>query len=183
MVTDALVDLVEAGTIDTSVPSATTAAIGTDRLYDLVGSAPWLQLQPYTFTHAAEILNTRPALVAMNSALEVDLTGQVAAEQVGPLYVGAIGGQVDFLRGAAKSPGGVPIVALASTTRTGRSRIVARLESGVVTTPRSDVGLVVTEHGVADLRGRTLRERAEALIAIAHPDARAELRASLAWAG
>lgn len=175
MVTDALVTLVEAGAIDTSRTSVVGGAIGTNPLYRLLAESPWLELHPYTTTHDPDVLASLDRLVAINSALEIDLTGQVAAERVGGVHVGAVGGQVDFLRGAARSRGGVPIIALVSATRAGRSRIVERLESGVVTTPRSDVGVVVTEHGVADLRGRTLGERGEALVAIAHPDARAEL--------
>jgi acetyl-CoA hydrolase len=124
------------------------------------------------------VLAALPSFVSMNSAVEIDLTGQIGAERAGSVHVGAVGGQVDFLRGAARSPGGLPIVAMTSVAegRTGRrSRIVPALESGVVTTARSDAGLVVTEHGVADLRGRTLRQRAEALVAVAHPDFRDDL--------
>jgi acetyl-CoA hydrolase len=109
--------------------------------------------------------------VAVNSAVEVDLTGQVNAEQAGGAIVGGIGGQADFARAASRSPGGCSIIALPATATGGASRIVARL-SGPVTTPRADVDVVVTEHGAADLRGRTLAERRLRLIAVAAPGAR-----------
>lgn len=176
LLTDAFVDLVEAGAVDRTRTSRIAAAVGTDRLYRLLESSPWLELHPYTTTHDPDVLASIPGLVAINAALEVDLTGQVAAERIDDVHVGAVGGQGDFLRGAARSLGGLPIVALPSTARDGTvSRIVDRISSGVVTTARSDVGLVVTEHGVADLRGRTLRERAEALVAVADPAFRDEL--------
>jgi acyl-CoA hydrolase len=118
--------------------------------------------------------------VAVNSAIEVDLTGQVNAETVGGRHVGLIGGQVDFVRAGIRSPEGRAIIALPSTTRDRRhSRIVARLKDGVVTTARSDADFVVTEHGIADLAGLTLGERARAMIAIADPAFRAELSAAL----
>ncbi|TAN01176.1 MAG: acetyl-CoA hydrolase, partial [Rhodanobacteraceae bacterium] len=113
-------------------------------------------------------------LAAINSAVEVDLTGQINAEVAGGAYVGAVGGAVDFLRGAAASRGGLPIVALPAATKTGVSRIVAQL-SGPVSTARSDAGLIVTEYGVADLRGRPLSQRVRCLIDIAAPEFRAEL--------
>jgi len=176
LLTDAFVDLVEAGAIDRSRRSVVAAAVGTNRLYRLLEASPWLELHPYTTTHDPDVLASIAGLVAINAALEVDLTGQVAAERVEDVHVGAVGGQGDFLRGAARSPGGLPIVALPSTARDGTvSRIVDRLSSGVVTTARSDVGLVVTEHGVADLRGRSLRERAASLVAVADPAFRDEL--------
>jgi acetyl-CoA hydrolase len=108
--------------------------------------------------------------VAINAALEVDLTGQVNAETIGGAYVGAVGGQVDFVRAAMASPGGRSIIALPSTARGGEaSRIVPRLKDGIVTTSRADADLVVTEHGIADLRGATVRERTDRLLAIADP--------------
>ena len=112
-------------------------------------------------------------LVAINSAIEVDLTGQINAEQANGVYVGAVGGALDFLRGAQASRGGLPIVALPSTAGA-HSRIVAKL-TGPVRTPRSDAGLIVTEYGVADLRGLTLAQRRERMLALAHPAHRAAL--------
>lgn len=125
------------------------------------------------YTHHPEVLAASHKLTAINAALEVDLTGQINAEVAGGVYVGAVGGAVDFLRGAARSHGGLPIVALPATAR-GATRIVAQL-SGPVSTPRSDAGLIVTEHGVADLRGQTLSRRVRRLIDIAAPEHRAEL--------
>ena len=118
--------------------------------------------------------------VALNLAIEVDLTGQINAEIAGGVYVGAVGGALDFLRGAHRSKGGLPIVALPSTAGKA-SRIVAKL-SGPVSTPRSDAGIIVTEYGVADLRGLPLSERAKRMIAIAHPDFREQLEREAAHA-
>ncbi len=134
---------------------------------------PQLVLRSTEYTHDPDVLAASHRLVAVNAAVEVDLTGQVNAEVAAGCYVGAVGGAVDFLRGAARSRGGLPIVALPATAR-GATRIVARL-SGPVSTPRSDAGLVVTEHGVADLRGRTLTQRVRRLLDIAAPEHRAAL--------
>lgn len=131
------------------------------------------QLRETEYTHDAEVLAGSHKLAAINSAVEVDLTGQVNAEVAGGVYVGAVGGAVDFLRGAARSRGGLPIVALPSTAK-GASRIVAQL-NGPVSTPRSDAGLIVTEHGVADLRGQPLARRVQRLIDIAAPAHREQL--------
>jgi acetyl-CoA hydrolase len=177
---DAYVDLVEAGAIDPARVNTAAALYGTDQLYRFVEEHGGVELRGYSYTHDPEVLAAIPQLMAINTGLEIDLTGQVAAEKVAGLHLGAIGGQGDFLRGAARSPGGLPIIALTSTARRGTSsKIVDRLDSGVVTTPRSDVGLVVTEFGVADLRGLTLRQRAEALVGIAHPAFRDELTAAI----
>ena len=135
-----------------------------------------MALRPLSYTHAADVLARVDGLHALNSALEVDLSGQVNAEVVGSRYVGAVGGQVDFVRGAQRSRGGRAITALPSTASAGRiSRIVAHLPAGVVTTARSDADIFVTEWGVADLRGQTLKERARRMMAIAHPDHRESL--------
>jgi acetyl-CoA hydrolase len=134
---------------------------------------PALHLRATDYTHDAGVLAAIDKLTAINAALEVDLTGQINAEVAGGVYVGAVGGAVDFLRGAARSRGGLPIVALPATAK-GASRLVARL-SGPVSTPRSDAGLIVTEHGVADLRGQPLARRVRRLIDIAAPEHRAEL--------
>jgi acetyl-CoA hydrolase len=177
---DPYVDLVEAGAIDPDRLCTAAALYGTDRLYRFVEEHGGVELRAYSHTHDPEVLAAIPQLVAINAALEIDLTGQLAAEKVAGQHIGAIGGQGDFLRGAARSPGGLPVIALTSTARHGMlSKIVDRLDSGVVTTPRSDVGLVVTEHGVADLRGMTLRQRAEALVGLAHPSFRDELGAAI----
>ncbi len=176
---DRIADLMEAGVVTNEhkeVDAGTSTAcllVGTRRLYDFADRNPGILMAPVARTHGYATLARLRRFVALNSALEVDLTGQVNAEAVSGEYVGLVGGQVDYLRAAAASEDGRAIVALPSTAGEA-SRIVARL-SGPVTTARSDVGLVVTEYGVADLRGATLRERARRLIEIAHPRHRASL--------
>lgn len=151
--------------------------MGSQALYDFAHENAAIRLAPTSYTHDPEILAALPRLTAINSAIEVDLTGQINAETAGGTYVGAVGGAAEFLRGAHRSPGGLPIVALASTVaKSGKSRIVDRL-SEPVSTCRSDAGLIVTEHGVADLRGKTLAQRRELMLAIAAPEHRAALDA------
>ncbi len=129
-----------------------------------------LQLRPPGYTHDATVLAQIANLVAINGALEVDLTGQVNAESAHGLYVGGVGGHGDFVRAAVRSPGGRSIIVLPATTADGaRTRIVASLAGGIVTTPRSDADVVVTEHGAAQLRGQPLRERIRRMAAIAAP--------------
>jgi acetyl-CoA hydrolase len=156
-------------------PGATIACIllGSRVLYDFAHRNPAIRLRASDYTHNAAVLARLERFVAINSAVEVDLSGQIGAEVAGGAYVGAVGGAVDFLRGAAASKGGLPIIALPSMAGS-RSRIVARLD-GAVSTPRSDAAIIVTEYGVADLRGLPLSERARRLVAIAHPDAREAL--------
>jgi len=149
---------------------------GTEPLFRFADRNPRLALRSTAYTHDPEVLAASHQLVAINAAIEVDLTGQVNAEVAAGRYVGAVGGAVDFLRGAARSPGGLPIVALPSTAK-GSSRIVAKL-SGPTTTPRSEPLIVVTEHGVADLRGLPVPARVERMIAIADGAHRAELEAA-----
>lgn len=146
---------------------------GTSELFAWADRNPAIELRGTRYTHDHEILRTSHRLAAINAAIEVDLTGQVNAEVAAGRYVGAIGGAMDFLRGAARSPGGLPIVALPSASH-GASRIVADL-NGPVSTPRAEEIIVVTDRGVADLRGLTIEERIEAMLAIAHPDHRASL--------
>jgi acetyl-CoA hydrolase len=147
---------------------------GSKRLHDFAHRNPQLQFRSSAYTHGPGVLAKHERFTAINSAVEVDLSGQINAEVAAGVYVGAVGGAVDFLRAAHYSRGGLPIVALPSTA--GRhSRIVARL-GGPVSTPRSDAGLIVTEYGVADLRGATLAERARRLLAIAHPEQRERLQ-------
>ncbi|WP_150615027.1 acetyl-CoA hydrolase/transferase family protein [Pandoraea terrigena] len=134
---------------------------------------PALALRGTDYTHSPEVLASLNQLVAINSAVEVDLTGQINAEVAGGVYMGAVGGAVDFLRGAARSKGGLPIVALPAVAK-GATRIVAQL-SGPVSTPRSDAGLIVTEYGVADLRGQPLSHRVRRMLDIAAPSHRADL--------
>ena len=176
VVGDWLVDLDEAGAIDNSHKpidsevTVTGTVVGTRRLYDHVDQNETVALRGIAYTHSPRTLARFSRLVAINAALEVDLTGQVNAETIGGRYVGAVGGQVDFVRAAMASPGGRSIIALPSTARGGEtSRIVPRLEDGIVTTSRADADLVVTEHGIADLRGATLSERTRRLLAVADP--------------
>jgi acyl-CoA hydrolase len=181
MIGDALVDLVEAGVItnarkpiDAGV-SICGALIGTRRLYDFADHNPAIRMCPASYTHDPAVLARLDHLVTVNSAVEVDLTGQVNAEQSGAAYLGGTGGQVDFVRAGARSAGGHAVIALPATARNGRvSRITTTL-SGPVTTARSDVDVVVTEFGAAELKGRTIGERAKRLAEIAHPDFRDEL--------
>lgn len=190
VVGDWLVDLYAAGAVDNShkaIDSGTTVTgtvVGTQRLYDFVDDNEEVELRGIAHTHAVRTLVRLPRFIAVNAALEVDLTGQVNAEVLGGRHVGAVGGQVDFVRAAMASPEGRSIIALPSATRGGdTSRIVPRLEDGVVTTSRADADVVVTEHGVADLRGRTVRERARRLIAIADPRHREQLADCVARQG
>jgi acetyl-CoA hydrolase len=156
--------------------SVAAAAFGTRRLYDALGQDSTLQLRPASHTHAPSVLSRIPALVALNSALQVDLTGQVNAEVAEGRYIGAVGGQVDFVRGSLASRGGRSVIVLPATARSGAvSRIVAQLEGGVTTTSRSEADYVVTEYGVAELRNVPLRERARRLAAIAAPPFRQPL--------
>lgn len=181
MLGDGLVDLVEAGVItnarkevDRGV-SINGALIGTKRLYDWAHRNPTIRMCATSYTHDAAVLGRLSRLVTINSALEVDLTGQVNAEQSGAAYLGGTGGQVDFVRAGSRSPGGRSIIALSASAKGGTlSKIVAQL-SGPVTTARTDVDVIVTEYGAAELKGQSLAERTRRLIAIAHPDFREEL--------
>lgn len=153
--------------------SVTGMLCGGPGLHALCSGNPAVRLAPTSYTHDPGILSSLNKFTAINSAIEVDLTGQVNAEFAGGRYVGAVGGAADFLRGAAASPGGLPIVALPSVLDRGQlgmtSRIVPWLE-GPVTVSRADAGLIVTEHGIADLRGASVTERIEKMLRIAHPD-------------
>ena len=174
MAGDSLVDLVERGVvtntrkpIDTGM-SVTGVLLGSDRLHRFADRNPALRLRPTWHTHGGDLLRL-PDLVSINSALEVDLTGQVNGESVGATVLGAVGGQPDLVRAAHRAPGGHALLALSSPTRGRTGSRTVRSLSGPVTTPRSDVDVVVTEHGAADLRGLSLGERSRALIAIADP--------------
>jgi acetyl-CoA hydrolase len=142
--------------------------LGSRKLFDFAHRNPALRLASSDYTHDARVLGRLERFVAVNSAVEVDLTGQVNAEVAGGSYVGAVGGALDFIRAANQSPGGVSLVLLPSSVGTKASRIVARL-AGPVATPRSEAGVIISEHGAADLRGGTLAERARRMIGIAHP--------------
>jgi len=174
--------LIEAGVITNARKSidrgATVATflMGTNRIAAFAHQNPAIQLRACTYTHNADVLAKIDRFVAINSAFEVDLTGQVSSEVARGSYVGAVGGAGDFLRAAARSAGGVPLIALPSRAKA-VSRIVSRL-SGPVSTPRSDAGIIVTEFGAADLRGSTLSQRIKRMIAIAHPEDRENLEQS-----
>jgi 4-hydroxybutyrate CoA-transferase len=157
-----------------------TFALGNKRLYEYLDNNPTFEAHPTDYTNDPFIIAQNDNMVAINSAIEVDLTGQVCSDSIGTKIYSGFGGQVDFIRGAAGSKGGKPIIALPSTTKKKDvSKIVPMLKPGAgVVTSRADVHYVVTEWGVADLFGRGLRERAERLISIAHPNFRAELEAA-----
>ncbi|MDD5761699.1 MAG: acetyl-CoA hydrolase/transferase C-terminal domain-containing protein [bacterium] len=171
--------LMEAGVITNrrkSIDAGYTVAgvmLGGRRVHEYAHRNPAVQFRSTSYTHDPDVLARIDRFVAINSAVEVDLTGQINAEVAGGIYVGAVGGSLDFLRGAHRSKGGLPVVALPSTAGAA-SRIVSRL-NGPVTTPRSDAGLIVTEYGIADLRGLPLSRRVGRMIAVAHPDFRERL--------
>jgi len=180
---DGVIDLVEKGVINgerkTLHRGKIVAAfvLGSKRLFDFIDHNASCEFRPIAYTTDPFVVAQNDRMVAINSALQVDLTGQVCADSLGTKPYSGFGGQLDFIRGAARSRGGVPIIALLSTAKHGDvSRIVPVLEPGAgVVTSRADVHYVVTEHGIAHLHGKTLRERAEALIAIANPRFRQEL--------
>jgi len=176
---DGIADLADAGALNNArkninVGMGTAGVLmGGERLRRWAHQNQQLQMCDTGYTHAPEILSGLNKFVAINSAIEVDLTGQINAEVAGGIYMGAVGGAMDFLRGAARSKGGLPIVALPSTAKA-HSRIVAQL-SGPVSTPRADAGLIVTEYGVADLRGQPLSKRVRRMIDISAPEHRESL--------
>lgn len=184
MFSDRVIDLVHAGVITNCrkriYPGqiVTSFVTGTRRLFDFVDDNPQVAFYPCDVTNDTNLLRKIEKLVAINSALQIDLTGQVCADSLGHRIYSGIGGQMDFMRGAALSPGGRAIIALPSTAVGGRvSRIVAELSPGAgVVTTRGHVQWVVTEYGAVDLHGLSLRQRGDALISIAHPDFRTELR-------
>jgi acetyl-CoA hydrolase len=162
--------------IDAGV-SIAGVVMGGRRAQVLGATNPAVQFRSIEYTHAADVLARLDHFVAINSAIEIDLTGQVNAEVAESTYVGAIGGAPDFLEGANRSRGGLPIIALPSTVGDGantKSRIVSRL-SGPVSTPRSTVGIVITEHGTVDLRGLSIHERTPKMISLAAPEFREQL--------
>lgn len=177
MCPDGVVDLMESGVMNGEGKSihrgkaVAAFALGTKRLFDFIHENPCFEFRPIKYTNDPFVVAQNERMVAINGALQVDLTGQVCADSLGTRPYSGFGGQIDFIRGAARSKGGIPIITLPSTAMHGDvSRIVPVLEPGAgVVTSRGDVHYVVTEHGVAYLHGKTLRERAQALIAIADP--------------
>jgi len=183
MISDGIIPLIESDVITnqqkTLLPGKTVTSfvLGSQVLFDFIDNNPFMEFRPTQFTNDPFTIARNRKMVAINSALEIDLTGQVCADSIGYRFYSGFGGQVDFLRGAAKSDGGRPIIALPSTARNGTiSRITHRLHEGAgVTTSRGDVHYVVTEFGVVNLHGRTIRQRVELLISIAHPQFKEEL--------
>ncbi|MCC6585382.1 MAG: acetyl-CoA hydrolase/transferase family protein [Bryobacterales bacterium] len=183
MVSDGVIDLIESGVINGRRKSihpgkaVTGFVLGSQVLFDYLHNNPFFEFHPIRYTNDPFVIAQNDRMVAINSALQVDITGQVCADSIGPRPYSGFGGQVDFIRGAARSKGGKPIIALPATAKNGTiSRIAPTLDAGAgVVTSRADVHYVVTEFGVAYLHGKTLRQRAEALIAIADPRFRGEL--------
>lgn len=182
MLSDGVIDLFESGVINNRMKkihpnkAVTGFAAGTRRLYDYVNDNPSINFLDIDYVNNPHVIRRNPNMVAINSAIEVDLTGQVCSDSIGAIQYSGIGGQMDFMRGAALSEGGKPIIALTSRTHKGVPRIVPHLKdfAGVVTT-RGHIHYVVTEYGIAYLYGKNLRQRAKALIDISHPDDREEL--------
>jgi 4-hydroxybutyrate CoA-transferase len=183
MFTDVVLDLIEAGAVTGEAKEINQGKVvsaflmGTRRLYDFVDDNPLVEMRPVDYTNDTTVIRRFRRMAAVNSAIAVDLTGQVSADSIGTRFYSGVGGQMDFIRGAALAPEGRAIIALPSTAAGGTiSRITATLAIGAgVVTSRAHVRTVVTEYGVAELFGRSIRERASALIAIAHPDFRDEL--------
>ncbi len=183
MFSDALIDLVESGVITGKHKSVDRGKIvasfcmGSRKLYDYIDNNPFFSFHPTEYVNDVFVIGQQHKMVAINVALEVDLTGQVCSDSLGTKFFSGIGGQVDFNRGAARAPGGKAIIALPSTAQEGKvSRIVTHLSPGAgVVTTRGDVHYVVTEYGIAYLHGKSVQDRALALISISHPDYRAKL--------
>lgn len=183
MFSDGIISLVEEGIINGEEKSIHPGKIiagfvlGTKKLYDFINNNPVIEFHPQEYVNDPFVISQNKKMVAINSAIEIDITGQVCSDSIGTKIFSGIGGQVDFIRGAAHSEGGKPIIALPSITKDGKvSRIVSQLKPGAgVVTSRGDVHFVVTEYGVAQLFGKSLKERARELIKIAHPKFRDEL--------
>ena len=183
MFSDGVIDLVEKGVITGKCKTlhpgklVATFLMGSQRLYDFVDNNPDVALFPVDYVNDPYVIRQNRQLISINSCIEIDLSGQVCSETIGPKQFSGTGGQVDYIRGAALSEGGKSILAMPSTAARGKvSRIVPYLAAGAaVTTSRNEVDYVVTEYGIAHLKGKTLRQRAESLIRIAHPDFRESL--------
>lgn len=182
MFADGVLPLVESGVVNGSMKKVktgkivTTFSIGSQKLYDFVDDNPLVHFKEAAYTNDTAIIKLNPKVTAINSAIEVDITGQICADTIGPYQFSGVGGQMDFIRGASLSKGGKPIIAMPSTTRKGVSKIVSQLKLGAgVTTTRAHAHYIATEYGVVDLFGLSLKKRAKALIDIAHPDHRESL--------
>jgi acyl-CoA hydrolase len=179
MFSDGLLPLIESGAVNNrmkkSHPNKTVATfvMGTQKVYDFIDNNPGVSLLDCQYVNNTSVIKKNPKVVAINSAIEIDLTGQVCADSIGNRIYSGVGGQMDFIRGASLSEGGKPIIALPSTTRRGESRLVFMLKPGAgVVTTRAHMHYVATEYGVVNLYGKDLKQRAELLISIAHPDHR-----------
>jgi acetyl-CoA hydrolase len=181
---DGVIELVNAGVLTSARKSLHPGKIiagfilGTERLYDWIHDNPLIELHRTEYVNDPYVIAQNERMIAINSAIEIDLTGQVCADSIGPKLYSGVGGQLDFIYGASRSKGGVPIIALPSTAKNGQiSRIVPMLKKGAgVVTTRNHIRYVVSEYGVTDLYGKSIRQRAKMLIDIAHPDFRADLK-------
>lgn len=186
MFSDGILPLVEKGVITGANKKIKTGkivtcfAVGSQKLYDFIDDNPIVHFKEAAYTNDTAIIRQNPKVTAINSAIEIDLTGQVCADTIGKYQYSGVGGQMDFIRGASLSEGGKPIIAMPSATRKGDSKIVSELKPGAgVTTTRAHVHYVVTEYGVVNLFGKNMKQRAQALMSIAHPNHREELEKAI----
>ena len=177
MFSDGVIDLIESGVINCNYKkigrgrALATFLIGSQRLYDFVNDNPFVEMRESSYVNDTSNIRKNPKMVAINSAIEVDVTGQVCADSIGAKMYSGVGGQMDFIRGASLSEGGKAIIALPSITKHGESRIVPFLKQGAgVVSTRSHVHYIITENGIADLYGKTLKQRAVEMVKIAHPN-------------
>ena len=182
MFSDGILPLVKSGVINGKNKEIKTGklvtcfAIGSPELYDFIDDNPIVHFKEAAYTNDTAIIRRNPKVTAINSAIEIDLTGQVCADTIGKYQFSGVGGQMDFIRGAALSEGGKPIFAMPSITKNGISKIVPFLKEGAgITTTRAHVHYIATEYGVVNLYGKNLKQRAKELISIAHPDHREQL--------
>ncbi len=185
MFSDGVIDLILSDVINSNNKNinygkaVSTFLMGSKRLYDYVDDNPFVEMKTADYTNNIAMIRQNPKVVSINSAIEIDITGQVCADSIGTRMYSGVGGQLDFIRGATYSEGGKPIIALPSVTRRGQSRIVPFLKMGAgVVTTRAHVQYVVTEYGVADLYGKTLTQRIKEMINISHPDHREAIEKS-----
>jgi len=179
MFSDGIINLIETGVITGERKTINTGKIvsafvlGSKKLYDYIHNNPMIELHDSAYVNNTHIISQNPKVVAINSAIEIDITGQVCADSIGSYLYSGVGGQIDFIRGASLSEGGKPIIAMPSVTKKGESKIVSVLKpgSGVVTT-RANVHYIITENGIADLYGKNIKQRVKELIKIAHPEHR-----------
>lgn len=182
MCSDGVIDLIESGAIDcsrqvtTNRKAMSTFFVGTERIYNYLNNNPFFEVRECSHTNNPTVICQNPSVVAINSAIEIDVTGQICADSIGSRMYSGVGGQVDFMRGAAMSKGGKAIIAMSSTTAKGANKIVPFLKNGAgVVTSRAHAQYIVTEYGVADLRGKSIDQRVKALSEIAHPSFREEI--------